>query len=794
MAFVLLLATAGWFSSASAGEVPKPLVEQLRALDAGVLTRQQDAAARDQLRRMLSDDVRTRLRAANQNDLASWRQLKSREDWEAFRDMRIAALRRSLGEFPPQDALESPAARIIRVSEGEGFRISNIVYTSRPGVLVTANLYQPHPLREAMPGILICHSHHNPKTQGELQDMGMTWARQGCYVLVPDQLGHGERRQHPFRSAADFRSSFRVDRQDYYFRYHVAAQLHLVGESLIGLMAHDLMRGVDVLLKQQGIAADKIILLGAVAGGGDPAAVTAALDPRISAVVPFNFGGPQPETIFPLPADAETAFNYAGGGSWESTRNLRLSARDGFFPWVIVGSLAPRRLIYAHEFAWDRERDPVWKRLNAIFQWYNKPERLAFVFGRGNVRLSSNEATHCNNIGPPHRAMIYPALEEWFGIPPPQQEYRQRREAAELLCLDGITDESLGGKPIFSLAGQMADRQLLRLRSADTTASPAQRATRLQRAWREVLGDIERYEPNISPGVVESLGDVRVERFVIGGQRAVVVPCLALWPPQNSGETAPLVVMFCQQGKAALLRERADAIAELLQRGIAVCLPDLRGTGETAPEGDRGRQSTATSISSSELMLGQALLGSRLADLRTVLAYCRTLPQVDSQRIALWGDSTATPNEPDPKRLRVPLGSDYEPRQAEPAGHILALLCGLYEPQLAALVTYGGLTSYRDALHDQFVWLPHDVVLPGAIPAGDLPDVAAALAPRRLYLAGMVDGLNRSIAPATAHGIYAVARQAYAAWGDERRIVFGEHTGVPAAYTLGKWLTQGTEP
>ena len=41
-------------------------------------------------------------------------------------------------------------------------------------------------------------------------------------------------------------------------------------------------------------------------------------------MVPFNFGGPQPETQFPLPADAELSFNYAGGGSWESTRNLPL--------------------------------------------------------------------------------------------------------------------------------------------------------------------------------------------------------------------------------------------------------------------------------------------------------------------------------------------------------------------------------------------------------------------------------------------------------------------------------------
>jgi amino acid transporter len=68
--------------------------------------------------------------------------------------------------------------------------------------------------------------------------------------------------------------------------------------------------------------------------------VHVGLDARIACVVPFNFGGPQPETVFPLPADAD-AFNYAGGGSWESTRNLRLSARDGFLP-AALGRVSAR--------------------------------------------------------------------------------------------------------------------------------------------------------------------------------------------------------------------------------------------------------------------------------------------------------------------------------------------------------------------------------------------------------------------------------------------------------------------
>src|SRR5207249_1289497 len=119
---------------------------------------------------------------------------------------------------------------------------------------------------------------------------------------------------------------------------------------------------------------------------------------------------------------------------WESTRNLRRSASDGFLPWTIVASVAPRRLIYAHEFSWDREHDPVWKRLEQVFALHDAPEKLAFAHGGGVLQGQPPEATHCNNVGAVHRKLIHPALERWFGIPVPQ-EYQNRRAPEELACL-----------------------------------------------------------------------------------------------------------------------------------------------------------------------------------------------------------------------------------------------------------------------------------------------------------------------------------------------------------------------
>jgi dienelactone hydrolase len=268
----------------------------LRRLDGRVIPTEGGTA--EEPAGMLARDARSRLRAANMRENRAWEAVTSRDDWEAFRAPRLRALRESLG--PPRAEPTAPPRVIVAQSlQGDGYRIENLAFESRPGLVVTANLYQPTSPPRSMPVILISHSHHNPKTQGELQDMGMTWARSGCLVLVMDHLGHGERRQHPFRTEADYPQPFRAGRQDYYFRHNTGAQLHLVGESLMGWMAWDLMRCLDLLLSRPGIDKDRVILLGAVAGGGDTAAVTAALDPRVKAVVPFNFGGPQPDYAVP---------------------------------------------------------------------------------------------------------------------------------------------------------------------------------------------------------------------------------------------------------------------------------------------------------------------------------------------------------------------------------------------------------------------------------------------------------------------------------------------------------------
>ncbi|QDU96948.1 dienelactone hydrolase family protein [Lignipirellula cremea] len=758
----------------------EPLAEQLRKLPTTVL---QDEL-HEQADRMLYDQQRARVQQANDASSKAWAGIDSTAAWEAFRDQRLEAMRRSFGPFPQPPA--SLPVHITASLPGEGYVVDKLVFQSRPGLWVSALLYRPARIDRPAPGIIVSHAHHTPKSHGELQDMGATWARAGCYVLTPDHLGHGERREHPFQTEADYPGEFRVSRQDYYHRYDSGIQLHLAGSSLIGWLQWDLQRGVDLLLQQPNIDPQAIILMGAVAGGGDPAAVTAALDKRITCAAPFNFGGPQPEAGFPLPENVEKTFNYAGGGSWESTRNISDSARDGFLHWVIVGGIAPRRLIYGYEFGWDQEHDPVWKRFVPLYGMYKADDKLGYSHGFGSIRIREKPASHCTHIGPVHRVRIHQHLKEWFGVPiSPEQEYSARRESSELLCWTPELRKKLAPQSLTQLLPSLVEEQLKAARTKRASLQDDAFRTALRRDLDAVLGQTAPLQPVkvVSSQALDSplagAPEIEATQIVLQTENGIVVPLLLLSPPKSPRRC---VLAFCQEGKEQLLRARAAEFAKLLQAGVAICLPDLRGTGETDSGSDRDQTGSATAVSSTGLMLGDPLPAQQLRDLRSVARFLQTRSGGDALRLSLWGDSLAKTNSAD-ANLDVPRRIDGRPRQSEPLGGLLALLGGLYLDDIDALYVHGGLASFADVLTRYQVLIPHDVVIPGLLTQADVVDLAAAQTSSSLLLQELVNGNNQPLDQEAVQTAFAPVAKRYAAAGNGALLKI-DNNASPAAWLL----------
>jgi hypothetical protein len=330
-----------------------------------------------------------------------------------------------------------------------------------------------------------------------------------------------------------------------------------------------------------------------------------------------------------------------------------------------------------------------------VFALYGAPENLEETHGFG----AFPGPGECNNIGPTQRRNMYPELNRWFGIPTPREEPEDRRPESELASLTPSVAAELHMRPIHELAGEVAAEKL--------------------RAARVTL--------EVEPGIV--------------------VPVLLLRPAESGGRRLPVVVAISQGGKERLLDAGGGDIETLLDGGAAVCLPDVRGTGETSPDPRRGLSGEEDSAAATEFMLGNTLLGARLKDLRTVIAWLHSRSDLDTRRLAIWGDTYAPAN---PARLLLDEMPGWQigpviQRQAEPLGGLLALLGALYEDDVRTVALKGGLVSYLSVLADNFAYVPNDVIVPGILEAGDLSDVAGALASRPLRLEGLVNGRNQAV-------------------------------------------------
>jgi hypothetical protein len=233
------------------------------------------------------------------------------------------------------------------------------------------------------------------------------------------------------------------------------------------------------------------------------------------------------------------------------------------------------------------------------------------------------------------------------------------------------------------------------------------------------------------------------------------------------------------------LSDRAGEIARLLQAGIAVCLADVRATGETAPSPERGDGGAYHAIAEMEFDLGRSLLGSRLKDLRAVLAYLRGRPEIDPARLAVWGDSFSPPN---PAALwldeiEFPGGPQIQFR-AEPLGAHLALLAALYEEGVRAALARGGLAGCLTVLEAPVTYVPIEDILQGILKVGDITDIAAGLAPKALLVEGAVNGRNIRLEKADAERAFTITRDAYARASAARRFELRQEPGDASGWLM----------
>lgn len=186
------------------------------------------------------------------------------------------------GKLPPRTPLN---VQVTGRHERPSYSIENLIFESRPGYPVTANLYLPPASPGKKPAVLCtCGHSSNGKAYGMYQAFARQLAHMGHIALIYDPPGQGERMEY-INSGHEGEKSIRGGT---YVHNHLGNIMTLAGENFAAWEAWDGIRGIDYLLSREDVDPTRLGVTGN-SGGGTQASHLYCLDERISYAAPSCF-------------------------------------------------------------------------------------------------------------------------------------------------------------------------------------------------------------------------------------------------------------------------------------------------------------------------------------------------------------------------------------------------------------------------------------------------------------------------------------------------------------------------
>lgn len=485
---------------------------------------------------------------------------------------------RQLGGWPERTPLH---ARTTRRLAADGYRIENVLFESRPGHHVAANLYLPEG-RGPFPAVLVSSGHSRTgKTADYNQRFGIALAVHGLAALCFDPIGQGERSQILDPAG---RPQFPGTTTEHYL---VGVGSILVGRNTAGYRVWDAVRAIDYLASRPEIDPQRIGMTGC-SGGGTMTSYVMALDDRVACAAPACYLTTFRRLIETIgPQDAEQ--NIFGQIAFE------LDQPD----YVLLRAPRPT-LISAttQDFfdvagTWDNYRQA-----KRVYGRLGFPERVDLV-----------EVAGEHGVQPENLASIVQWMRRWLpgrDDVVPTTEYATR-PPEELLCTDGGQVLQLPGERSVFALNEAYEKQLAERRRTLWNEQP--REALLERV-RAVAG-IRPSEPS-KPPAWKDLGRIprdayHVDKLTLRTDDDRVLPGLTFHPPSPQDDAYLYLHDDGKLGDAA----PDGPIEKLVRDGYAVVAVDLSGQGETG-------------LGKRDALLGDAktfylayLLGKSLTGLRT---------------------------------------------------------------------------------------------------------------------------------------------------------------------------------
>lgn len=607
-----------------------------------------------------------------------------------------------IGVLPERTPLH---AKVVGVTQGDGFRMEKVIYDSQPGFPVTALLYlpdaKPGEKVDKLPAIVVAPG-HGPT--GKMSDFNFasTFARNGFAVLSYDPIGQGERLQYPDPAKPGTSLATRPTGE----HGEAGLQPTLIGDAVARYFAWDGMRAVDYLQSRPEVDANRIGAFGC-SGGGAMTALLGALDPRIKAtgtacyITSFD-------TLLPSigPQDAE-----------QSTPNFIASGLD-FPDWVELAAPRPYAIIATTEdmfpFAGAQKTEAEARRFYGLF---GASDDLEFITGPG----------HHGNLGPIQARIVsffLKHLQPGADAAHPVLPSPRAPGVSPFALPQGITKEAFQDTPTGQVATSYPHVETvhsLNLKRYESMPRPkALRGEALRAAIREVTKSVARPavrgrkpDSGVVPGVVvesdlsvpDAKGDIYFRHVtphsepgidlqgVIAAHHGAGVHAAVLLLTNAASMPADSAGQRALEGEMEKMAEAGNIVLALTPR------PSPPGTEET-------KSPILGPFYLTELraeLTGKTIMGMRIDDTIRAVDYLASRPDVDAKKIT-----------------------------ASASGHygLVLLHAALLDSRLAHVSIDHALSSYRSLIEAPMpVGAPEDI-LPGVVRHYDLPELQRALGSR----------------------------------------------------------------
>lgn len=653
------------------------LLDRLEAAEAAA--KPEALAPLNRFPRMVQRYFESRVRQVEQAADERRAALKTKADAERYvADVRQKIME-SFGPFPERTPLN---AKVTGTVDRDAYTIENVIFESRPGFLVTANLYIPKGREFPLPGVVgTCGHSVNGKAAEAYQSFAQGLARLGYVCLIFDPLGQGERFQY-----VDEKLNSRVGPG---VSEHLLAgnQQFLVGEFLGSWRAWDGIRALDYLLTRKEVDPNRVGVTGN-SGGGTMSTWLCGVEPRWSMGAPSCF-----VTTFrrnlenELPADTEQC----------PPRALALGLDHSDF----LAAMAPKPVIILakeRDFFDARGAEAAYARLKRLYSLLGAEDNVGLFIGPTEHGYTQE-----------NREAMYRWFNRATGGPEVSAEPALVIEKDEgLWCTPRGQVAEQGSKPVYVYTKEQSQSLAKERKPLAPDA--------LKQAVAEVLKLPSR----------SAAPDFRILRPLSG--RRFPKPAFTTYALETEPEAFALVYMLGQQqhlsrppraGKRAMLyvsHHSADAELrdEPLVRELIAAEPeaayfacDVRGVGESRPD-TCGRDQFLRPYGSDyfyaihALMLDYPYLGQKTHDVLSVLDWLKSYGYEEVHLAALgWGALPAT-------------------------------FAALLSDSVVQVTLKGALTSYSAVAEAESYQWPLSSFVPDVLKRFDLPDCYAALAAKSL--------------------------------------------------------------